>query len=150
VGRSIAAMASGLGMPAYSVEGNDVASVYAKVSEALSEIRAGGGPRLIELSTYRWLEHCGPSYDNHIGYRSESEFLEWQAKEPIARFEKVMLDNLTITTAELQLMNDNISLEVEEAFTFAEVSPMPSADRAYTGLYSEQSVFNSAPQSKGS
>jgi TPP-dependent pyruvate/acetoin dehydrogenase alpha subunit len=149
VGRSIASMASGLGMPAYSVDGNDVAAVYARVSEAISEIRAGGGPRLIELSTYRWLEHCGPSYDNHIGYRSETEFLEWQAKEPIARFERVMLDNSTITAAELQLMNDNIAREVEEAFTFAEASPMPSADRAYTGLYSEQSSFSSAPQSEG-
>jgi len=149
VGRSIANMVSGLGMPAYSVDGNDVASVYAKASEAIAEIRVGGGPRLVEFSTYRWLEHCGPSYDNHIGYRSESEFLEWQAKEPIARFEKVMLDNLAITTAELQLMNDNISLEVEEAFSFAEASPMPLADSAYTGLYSEQSSFSSAPQSEG-
>jgi TPP-dependent pyruvate/acetoin dehydrogenase alpha subunit len=61
----------------------------------------------------------------------------------------VMLKNSTITTEELQLMNDNIALEVEEAFTFAEASPMPSADSAYTGLYSEQPSFSSAPQSEG-
>ena len=60
-----------------------------------------------------------------------------------------MLDNLAITTAEWQQMNDNISLEVEEDFTFAEASPMPSANRAYTGLYSEQSSFGSASQSEG-
>ena len=86
----------------------------------VAAIRTGGGPRLVEFSTYRWLEHCGPSFDNHIGYRTESEFLEWQAKEPIARFEKVMLENFSITREELQLMNDHISLEVEEAFNFAE------------------------------
>ena len=148
-GRSISAMAAGLGMPAVNGDGNDPAEVYDTVCKALAAIRAGGGPRLVEFSTYRWLEHCGPSYDNHIGYRSESEFLEWQAKEPIARFEKVMLDKLVITTEELQLMDDNISLEVEEAFSFAEASPMPSADRAYTGLYSEQSSLGSAPQNEG-
>ena len=148
-GRSIAAMVSGLGMPAYSGDGNDVAAVHAKVCELVAEIRAGGGPRFVEFSTYRWLEHCGPSYDNHIGYRSESEFLEWQAKEPIARFERVMLDNLTITPAELQLMNDNIALEVEEAFTYAEESPMPPADSAYSDLYSEQPSVSSAHQSEG-
>ena len=148
-GRSIAAMVSGLGMPAYSGDGNDVAAVHAKVSELVSEIRAGGGPRFVEFSTYRWLEHCGPSYDNGIGYRSESEFLEWQAREPIVCFERMMLDNSTITAAELQLMNDNIALEVEEAFTFAEASPMPGADSAYTGLYFEPNVFDSIPQSEG-
>ena len=148
-GRSIAAMVAGLGMPTFSGDGNDVAAVHATVCESVAAIRAGGGPRFVEFSTYRWLEHCGPSYDNHIGYRSESEFLEWQAKEPISRFERVMLDNSIITARELQLMNENIALEVEEAFTFAEASPMPSADSAYTGLYSEQSSFSSAPQSEG-
>jgi TPP-dependent pyruvate/acetoin dehydrogenase alpha subunit len=148
-GRSIAAMVSGLGMPAYSGDGNDAAAVYAKVCESVTEIRAGSGPRFVEFSTYRWLEHCGPSYDNHIGYRSESEFLEWQAKEPIARFENVMLDNSTITAAELQMMNDNIALEVEEAFTYAEQSPMPLADSAYSGLYTEQPSDSSAPQREG-
>ena len=112
--------------------------------ESVAEIREGGGPRLIEFSTYRWLEHCGPFYDNHIGYRSEAEFCEWQAKEPIARFERVMLDNSTITAAELQLMNENIALEVEDAFAFAEASPMPVVDSAYSGLYSEQPSLSSA------
>ena len=148
-GRSIAAMIAGLGMPTFSVDGNDVAAVYASVYDSVAAIRAGGGPRLVEFSTYRWLEHCGPSYDNHIGYRSESEFLEWQAREPIARFERVMLDNSTITASELQLMADNIALEVEEAFTFAEASPMPGADSAYTGLYFELSGVGSVPQSEG-
>jgi TPP-dependent pyruvate/acetoin dehydrogenase alpha subunit len=148
-GRSIAAMAAGLGMPTYSGDGNDVAAVHAKVCESVAEIREGGGPRLVEFSTYRWLEHCGPSYDNHIGYRSESEFLEWQEKEPIARFERVMLDSSTITVAELQLMNDSITLEVEEAFAFAEASPMPAVDSAYSGLYSEQPSHSSALKREG-
>jgi TPP-dependent pyruvate/acetoin dehydrogenase alpha subunit len=148
-GRSIAAMVSGHGMPAYSVDGNDVAAVHTKVCESVAEIRAGGGPRFIELFTYRWLEHCGPSYDNHIGYRSESEFLDWQEKEPIARFERVMLDNSTITAAELELMNDNIALEVDDAFAFAEASPMPAVDSAYSGLYSDEPVLSSALKRKG-
>ena len=41
-------------------------------SAALADIRAGGGPRFLEFSTYRWREHCGPFYDNDIGYRTES------------------------------------------------------------------------------
>jgi len=137
-GRSIATMAAGLGMLTYSGDGNDVAAVHTKVCELVAEIREYGGPRFIEFSTYRWLEHCGPSYDNHIGYRSESEFLDWQEKEPIARFERSMLDNSTITIKELKMMNNNIALEVANAFIFAETSPLPTVDSAYSGLYYEQ------------
>jgi len=146
-GRRIATMISGLGIPTFSGDGNDAAAVYASVCDSVAAIRAGGGPRFVEFSTYRWLEHCGPSYDNHIGYRSESEFLEWQAKEPITRLERMMLDDSTLSFSELQLMTDNISLEVQEAFTFAESSPMPRADRAYTDLYSELSDGSSVSQS---
>ena len=52
--------------------------VYEKVSWAVSKIRAGSGPMFIELPTYRWREHCGPGFDNDIGYRSEEEFEEWK------------------------------------------------------------------------
>ena len=141
-GRNITDMVAGLGISTYSGDGNDVAAVYSRVCDSVDAIRAGEGPQLIEFSTYRWLEHCGPAYDNHIGYRSEAEFLEWQAKEPIARFERVMLKNLTITPKELQLMNDNIVLEVEEAFNFAESSSMPQAESAYSDVYFEQSNFS--------
>ena len=137
-GRSISNMVSGIGIPTHSGDGNNVTEVYNKVYECLAEIRAGGGPRFLEFSTYRWLEHCGPYYDNNIGYRSESEFLEWKAREPIARFQDKMLNDSTITIEELQVMNDKITLEVEEAFNYAEESPMPSANSAYTDLYTNE------------
>lgn len=148
-GRSIKTLAVGLGISTSSGDGNDAAEVYSKVLDAISEIRGGGGPRLLEFSTYRWLEHCGPFYDNHIGYRSEHEFHEWQAREPISRFEGAMLASSAIIEKELELMNDNIALEVAEAFTFAEESLMPPADNAFNDLYSEHSGLSSAPQNKG-
>ena len=40
----------------------------------MTRIRAGRGPQFVELETYRWREHCGPNYDNDLGYRTE-EFI---------------------------------------------------------------------------
>ena len=45
-----------------------------KDNPVIKKIRNGIGPVFIEFSTYRWLEHCGPNYDNDIGYRSIVEF----------------------------------------------------------------------------
>ena len=142
-------MAASLGITTYGGDGNDVTAVYEKVGSCLSEIRAGSGPQLLEFSTYRWLEHCGPAYDNDIGYRSEAEFLEWKAKEPITRFEKKLLDNEIVTVKEIDKMNESIALEVKDAFEFAESSPFPDVDKAFEDLYSENPDISPIPISEG-
>ena len=135
-GRSIAKMAEGLGMKSGTGDGNDVAEVYTKTIEALAHIRAGEGPQLLEFSTYRWLEHCGPNYDNDLGYRTEAEYLAWKAKEPIARFESALLAGGIVSAAEVKQMVLDIEIEINEAFEFADSSPFPNAACAYTDLYS--------------
>ncbi len=135
VGRSIAKMVEGLGMKTDAGDGNDVAQVYLKTSNVLAEIRAGDGPQLLEFSTYRWLEHCGPNYDNDIGYRTEEEYLSWRGKEPIARFETALLADGILSAVEIAQMDRNIEREVNAAFEFAETSPFPNAADAYTDLY---------------
>lgn len=134
-GRSIAAMAAGLGMITASGDGNDVAEVFAMASESLAAIRAGGGPRLLEFSTYRWLEHCGPNYDNDLGYRSEDEYLSWKAIEPIARFEATLAGQGRLSSQDAEQMAVAIRDEVRAAFEFADASPLPDREDAYTDLY---------------
>jgi len=133
-------MVAGLGIRSESGDGNDVLEVYEKVSRALSEIRAGSGPRFLEFSTYRWLEHCGPNYDNHIGYRTQAEYEHWRALEPIARFQAVLLSEEIISDVQVEEMDAAVALEVVDAFAFAEAAAPPAAECAYTDLYwSEQS-----------
>jgi TPP-dependent pyruvate/acetoin dehydrogenase alpha subunit len=139
-GRSIAAMAQGLGMQSGSGDGNDVALVFAKTAEALAGIRAGGGPRLLEFSTYRWLEHCGPNFDNDLGYRTEAEYLDWKAKEPIARYESALLVQGIVADTEVAQIDLAIRREVQAAFEFAEASPFPDTASAYMDLYHAESV----------
>lgn len=148
-GRSIAKMAEGLGMKTGTGNGNDVAEVYAKTSEALAAIRAGSGPQLLEFSTYRWLEHCGPNYDNDIGYRTEAEYLGWKAKEPVASFEAALQAQGIVSAAEIEQMNRGIEQEVSEAFDFAEASPFPPAANAYTDLHHVQAPSGARTESAG-
>ena len=134
-GREIHEMVAGLGLKVRHGDGNDARFVFDAASQAISGIRAGEGPVFIEFSTYRWREHCGPFYDNNIGYRSEQEFEEWKQREPIDRFEKDLLKQGVVTQAELDGMDRAVTIEIEEAFDFAETSPFPAPDDAFTGLY---------------
>jgi pyruvate dehydrogenase E1 component alpha subunit len=135
-------MAEGLGIKSSAGDGNDVAEVYLKTIEALSCIRAGEGPQFLEFSTYRWLEHCGPNYDNDLGYRTEAEYLAWKLKEPIDRFEVLLLAEGIISATEIKLIELDIKLEVSSAFEFADASPFPAAASAYTDLYNVHPLKN--------
>lgn len=145
--RTIVQLAQGLGMKAAAVDGNDVVDAYQKTQSALAEIRAGGGPQLLEFSTYRWLEHCGPNYDNDIGYRTEAEYLAWRAKEPIAKYSASLLSSGALSEAELAGMDRLIAEETEAAFRFAEASPFPDVSAAYDHLYCDTGP-QSAPASE--
>lgn len=145
--RSIAKMAEGLGIAASNGDGNDVAQVFDMTMAALNEIRAGGGPRFLEFSTYRWLEHCGPNYDNDIGYRSEQEFLEWKKKDPIACYEAELIGQGIVTPTDIQRMDAEIRGEVFEAFDFADASAYPEAESAGVDLYAPEPAIATARQS---
>jgi TPP-dependent pyruvate/acetoin dehydrogenase alpha subunit len=134
--RSIASMVSGMGLKTFTGDGNNVEDVFALTNEAVDAVRAGNGPVFMEFSTYRWLEHCGPNYDNDIGYRTEEEFIEWQKKDPVANFESKLIHNGLLDTKDIETMNSRISLEINEAFEFAENSSFPAPEAAFEHLYS--------------
>ena len=87
------------------------------------------------LDTYRWREHCGPNFDNDLGYRSEQEFLKWKMKDPVEQYRRKLLTKKVITKeADLEL-TDNIQKEIRMAFDFAKNSPFPDLETAINHVY---------------
>jgi pyruvate dehydrogenase E1 component alpha subunit len=133
--RSLASVAAGLGLEATSGDGNDVCTAYDLIAAAVARLRAGGAPQFVELSTYRWREHCGPHYDNDIGYRTIEEFEYWRARDPIANLRERLLDDGLIDAAWLDATDAAISDEVQAAFAFAEASPFPAPNEAHRDVF---------------
>jgi len=134
-GRKISEMVAGLGLTTYSGDGNDVVSSHQLLSQAVNEIKQGKGPIFVELSTYRWREHCGPHYDNQLGYRTEAEFLSWQKLEPIARFEKWLEDNNLMSKEAMNDIREQVKKTIIQAFAFAKDSPFPDASTLAEHVY---------------
>jgi pyruvate dehydrogenase E1 component alpha subunit len=134
-GRKIHEMVRAIGIAAGDGDGNDVEEVYRQTLDAVSGIRSGQGPKFLEFYTYRWREHCGPNYDNDIGYRSEAEFLRWKASDPIARYEKRLTEAGRLTVAGMEAMQRGIEAEVAAAFEFADASPFPAKEEAFAHVY---------------
>ena len=135
--RKIYRMAEGMGIKSEIGDGNNVLEVFDKTKKAISLIRKGQGPIFLEFSTYRWLEHCGPNYDNDLGYRSVAEFTTWKKRDPILLAEKHLLENSIITEKQNMEMKNECQKIADTAFCFAENSPFPKQEDAYTKLYAD-------------
>lgn len=133
--RPIAALGAANGMAAGSGDGNDVEAVAALAKAAVTRARAGEGPTLLELFTYRWKEHCGPASDVGLGYRSAAELDAWMARDPliIARQRLVAAGGLDDTQDDD--LRRAIRAEIEDAIAFARQSPFPEPAELYRHLY---------------
>jgi pyruvate dehydrogenase E1 component alpha subunit len=134
-GRNIFEMVEAIGVTSSSGNGNDALETYNLIDNSVSCIREGSGPQFIELSTYRWREHCGPNYDNDLEYRSEDEFLKWKDIDPIATLYSDLIDRGVINEQDQESAKRKIADEIKDAFKFAEDSPFPDASEAYADEY---------------
>jgi len=137
-GREIWKFAAGYGLASAHGDGNDVWEVFDNVEAALEHIRGGHGPYFLEFATYRWREHCGPNFDNDLGYRTEEEYQSWKSRDPVTTFEARLMEQGTIKDTDIQSMGNAIQREVEEAFAFAEASPFPEPEETFKGVYRER------------
>lgn len=120
VDRKIYKMVRAMGISAQHGNGNDVEEVARKVKQAKTMIMKSGGPQFLEFDTYRWREHCGPNFDNNIGYREESEFLKWKKKDPLKNFYSENSQKY------IDRKIDTISQEIDDAHQFADNSKFPT------------------------
>ena len=128
-GRKIYEMVDAMGIQTDHGYGNDVEEVQKKVSNVKDKIFEGQGPQFIEFNTYRWREHCGPNYDNDIGYRSEAEYLEWKEKDPLKDI------NINLSKEQLDIETKKITTEIDNAFSYAEYSDFPDYEDFKTAFH---------------
>lgn len=133
--RKIFQMVQGMGCSAHAGDGNDCVEVYSVISQVLQEMRQGAGPVFFEFSTYRWREHCGPFFDNDLGYRTEAEYLSWKDQDPVLKLQRALLEKSLLTQAEVDILKHAVQEEVNMSFEFAENSEFPEPGEAYSQVY---------------
>lgn len=124
-GRSICEMAEAIGVPAKHGDGNDVEQVFEMADEAVERARSGNGPVFLEFATYRFREHAGPDYDNHLGYRSEAEFTAWLKLCPVESLERRLIAEGRLTTQHRDQLKKRITAEMNAAVAQAKADPYP-------------------------
>jgi pyruvate dehydrogenase E1 component alpha subunit len=131
----ILARATAFGMPAESVDGQDVLAVYATAKRLIDRSRRGEGPAFLLCNTYRYTGH-------HVGdinreyYRSKQEEQTWKGeRDPIKNFAAWLTTEKIADMPALEKIQSEVASEMETAVKFAISAPYPGIQEVEQHVY---------------
>jgi pyruvate dehydrogenase E1 component alpha subunit len=133
----LAAWANGYDVPSEVVDGNDIEAVMEAVDRAAARARAGQGPSLLELMTYRWQGHFS---GDPASYRPESEVAEWKERCPLKRTRARLIEVHGCSAAEIDGLEKVAADEIQAAVSFSLESPWPDPKDALKHVYADYLV----------
>jgi pyruvate dehydrogenase E1 component alpha subunit len=120
------------GIPGVTIDGNDVLAVYEAAREAVERARAGKGPTLLELLTYRITGH---SRRDPGLYQPEEERKQAVANEPIGRFAGWLMAQGSADQASLDEIRAGVKAEIEAAVEKAMADPAPAPEDTLEDMF---------------
>ena len=124
----------GVGMTRWQFGGFDVAEVYQNVKRAVDHARSGMGPVILEAVTYRYRGH---SMSDPAKYRKEGELDDNKAKDCIDSAGSRLQEEFGVSPEALAAIKDEVEAICQDAYSFAEDSPVPDPKELYDYVYSE-------------
>lgn len=133
--RPIYELAKAHGLDSAAGDGNDVEGVLELAQKAVDRARNGLGPQFLEFRTYRWREHCGPDFDDHLKYRSPEEIKKGLQDCPIKKYQEKLEEVIPYFSKVNEEFEMEIGKEIQASFDYALSSPKPTLKDAEGKLY---------------
>ena len=114
--------APGYGVDYVAVDGNDVAAAAAAMTQAIEPMRAGGGPVIVEATTYRWHGHYEGDPQR---YRTSSELDTWKERDPLVVHAHV-LEAAGASADRVGALEASVGRELDQAVEAARAAPAPT------------------------
>lgn len=122
-------------MPSETVDGMKPEDVCLAIERAAARGRKGDGPTLLDIQTYRYKGH---SMSDPQKYRTKEEVKSYQEKDPIDHVLALIEKNKWLSEKQLDAIRDEVAALVAESVTFAEESPLPTAEDLYKDVYMQE------------
>jgi pyruvate dehydrogenase E1 component alpha subunit len=128
----LARRADPFGIPGVVVDGQDVEAVNAATSEAIARARAGDGPSLLEMKTYRYRGH---SRSDPAKYRPEGELDAWKARDPLLVAQAKLAAGGVLGEDGAQAERETLQAQIDAAADRAAAAPYPTLEEAKRYVY---------------
>jgi TPP-dependent pyruvate/acetoin dehydrogenase alpha subunit len=130
----LARRADPFGFPGTIVDGQDIDVVYAATTEAVERARAGGGPTLLEMKTYRYRGH---SRSDPAKYRPEGELERWKQRDPIDILGERLIAEGVIGPNDPTEIRNETQADIDTAAERAATSPYPTLEETIPYVYAD-------------
>ena len=125
------------GIPGEAVDGMDVLAVKEAGERATAHCRAGKGPYILEVKTYRYRGH---SMSDPAKYRTREEVQKMrEERDAIEHVRSLLLTGKHASEEDLKAIDKDIKAVVNASAEFAKQSPEPALSELYTDIYAEAS-----------
>ncbi|MGH7480690.1 MAG: thiamine pyrophosphate-dependent dehydrogenase E1 component subunit alpha [Longimicrobiales bacterium] len=135
--RSFVDKAPGYGIRGERCDGNDLLAVYELARELVAHARAGQGPALLEVMTYRLKGHA--EHDAQA-YLPDGELAEWEARDPVDAYRRRVLEADWAAESDLDTIDAEVRAEVDATRDAAEASGMPKPEGALHPVFGDRDV----------
>jgi pyruvate dehydrogenase E1 component alpha subunit len=123
------------GIPGEMVDGMDVLAVKAAGEKAVKHCRAGKGPYILEIKTYRYRGH---SMSDPAKYRTREEVSKMrEERDPIDHVRDMLVQGGHASEEDLKAIDKEIKAVVNASAEFARESPEPALDELWTDIYAD-------------
>ncbi|SLN44603.1 Acetoin:2,6-dichlorophenolindophenol oxidoreductase subunit alpha [Falsiruegeria litorea R37] len=121
------------GIPGEAVDGMNVLAVKEAGEKAVAHCRAGKGPYILEIKTYRYRGH---SMSDPAKYRTREEVQRMrEERDPIEQVRSMLLTGKHASEDDLKAIDKEIKDVVNAAADFAKESPEPAVEELWTDIY---------------
>ena len=121
------------GIAGEEVDGMDVLAVKEASEKAVAHCRAGKGPYILEVKTYRYRGH---SMSDPAKYRTREEVQKMrEERDPIENIRGLLLTGNHATEEDLKAIDKEIKEVVNASAEFAKESPEPALEELWTDIY---------------
>ena len=122
------------GIPGLQVDGMDVLAVREAGEQAMAWCRAGKGPFLLEVQTYRYRGH---SMSDPARYRTREEVQAMRSQHDCIDAARHRLESMGVEDAAFKAIDDEVKAIIQDAADFAQTSPEPDASELFTDILLE-------------
>ena len=144
--RRFAAKAAGYGIPGITVFGNDPDEIAAATAWAAERARAGKGPALVELVTYRRSGHAhhdddrfhGQKEQGIAGYEIDEERAQWEKADPVDLYERRLLEEGVLSKGDPETVRQDVAKRVREAAARIEKAAWPEPAPQVARVFAER------------
>ena len=133
--RNICKIAEATGIKSSHIKFHDYFSIYKNMKRIVQRVKKNSRPYFFQIDTFRNLEHCGPSNDDHLGYRNNKFIKFWSKNDVVEKAKYELLRKKIISKKSLLSIEKKISLEIKKAFRFALKSPFPNKKTILNNIY---------------